>query len=52
VDLVANFFERSSSFSFSDELYFTFKGCLISGMKNFGVSHRMFHEMLEKVFGY
>jgi hypothetical protein len=27
------------------------RGCLVPGVKNFGVSHRMFHGMSKGVFG-
>jgi hypothetical protein len=29
-----------------------FRGCLVSGVKNFRVSHQMFHGMSEGMFGY
>jgi hypothetical protein len=28
------------------------RGCLVPGVKNFKVSHQMFHRMSEEVFGY
>jgi hypothetical protein len=33
-------------------LLFSFMGCLVYDVKNFGVSYRMFHGISEGVFGY